>query len=391
MSTNTFPFDQEIAWQPNPEWIAQSNLQRFMDRHGIGSYDALLRRAAENIGWFWDAVIDDLDIRFAHPYSQIVDLAAGAPFPQWCVGGQMNIIHNCLDKWQDTGTAAEPALIWEGEEGRRATLTYAQLHQEVCRCANALRSLGVGRGDAVGLYMPMIPELAVAFLAVVKVGGIILPLFSGYGPSAISSRLNDAAAKAVFTADGFLRRAQTVAMKATLDRALSDVPSVRHVIVCKRLPASSAASQILWRGERDHWWHELVPEQESAAETSPTAAETPLMIIYTSGTTGRPKGALHTHCGFPVKAAQDMRHAMDLKAGERMYWMTDMGLDDGAMAGLWRAAERRGHVLLRRRGRLSLNRPRMGTLRAASDHPSGAVAGTGAEPDAARQRCGDAA
>ena len=325
MSTNTFPFGQEIAWQPNPEWIAQSNLQRFMDRHGIGSYDALLTRAAEDIGWFWDAVMEDLDIRFAHPYSQIVDLEAGAPFAQWCVGGQMNIIHNCLDKWQATATAAEPALIWEGEEGQCATLTYAQLHQDVCRCANALRGLGIGRGDAVGLYMPMIPELAVAFLAVVKIGGVVLPLFSGYGPSAISSRLNDADAKAVFTADGFLRRGQAVAMKATLDRALSDVPSVQHVIVCKRLPDSSAAPPIPWQEERDHWWPELVPAQASAAETSPTSAETPLMIIYTSGTTGRPKGALHTHCGFPVKAAQDMRHAMDLKAGERMYWMTDMG------------------------------------------------------------------
>ena len=325
MSTNTFPFGQEIAWQPNPEWIAQSNLQRFMDRHGIGSYDALLRRAAEDISWFWDAVMEDLDIRFAHPYSQIVDLEAGAPFAQWCVGGQMNIIHNCLDKWQATETAAEPALVWEGEEGQCATLTYAQLHQEVCRCANALRSLGIGRGDAVGLYMPMIPELAVAFLAVVKIGGIVLPLFSGYGPSAISSRLNDADAKAVFTADGFLRRGKAVAMKATLDRALSDVPSVQHVIVRKRLPASSAAPPLPWHDERDHWWHELIPAQASAAETSPTSAETPLMIIYTSGTTGRPKGALHTHCGFPVKAAQDMRHAMDLKAGERMYWMTDMG------------------------------------------------------------------
>ena len=325
MSTNTFPFGQEIAWQPNPEWIAQSNLQRFMDRHGIGSYDALLTRAAEDIGWFWDAVMEDLDIRFAHPYSQIVDLEAGAPFAQWCVGGQMNIIHNCLDKWQATATAAEPALIWEGEEGQCATLTYAQLHQDVCRCANALRGLGIGRGDAVGLYMPMIPELAVAFLAVVKIGGVVLPLFSGYGPSAISSRLNDADAKAVFTADGFLRRGQAVAMKATLDRALSDVPSVQHVIVGKRLPDSLAAPPIPWQEERDHWWPELVPAQASAAETSPTSAETTLMIIYTSGTTGRPKGALHTHCGFPVKAAQDMRHAMDLKAGERMYWMTDMG------------------------------------------------------------------
>ncbi|MCY4411751.1 MAG: AMP-binding protein [Caldilineaceae bacterium] len=325
MSTTTFPFGQEIAWQPNPDWIAQSNLQQFMDRHGIESYDALLARSVEDIAWFWDAVMEDLDIRFTQPYSQIVDLSDGAQFPRWCVDGQMNIIHNCLDKWQTTATAAETAFIWEGEEGGNLTLTYAQLHHEVCRCANALRSLGIGKGDAVGLFMPMVPELAVAFLAVIKIGGIILPLFSGYGPSAISNRLTDAGAKAVFTADGFLRRGQPVPMKATLDRALAFAPSVQHVIVCKRLPASSPASQISWKEERDYWWHELVPPQPTEAETAPTAAEDPLMIIYTSGTTGQPKGAVHTHCGFPIKGAQDMRHAMDVKPGDRVYWMTDMG------------------------------------------------------------------
>jgi len=110
MSTNTFPFGQEVAWQPNAEWIAQSNLQRFMDRHGIDSYDALMSRSVEDIGWFWDAVMKDLDIRFEQPYSQIVDLSDGAPFARWCLDGQMNIIHNCLDQWQSTPTAAEPAL-----------------------------------------------------------------------------------------------------------------------------------------------------------------------------------------------------------------------------------------------------------------------------------------
>lgn len=325
MSTHTFPFGQDIAWQPNPDWIAQSNLQRFMDRHAIGSYDALLTRSFEDISWFWDAVMEDLDIRFTHPYSQIVDLSDGAPFARWCVDGQMNIIDNCLDKWQESAAASEIAFIWEGEEGRTATLTYAQLHREVCRCANALRGLGLGKGDAIGLYMPMIPELAIAFLAVIKIGGIILPLFSGYGRSAIRSRLQDGGAKAVFSADGFLRRGQPVAMKSTLDMALADVPGVRHVIVAKRLPASSPASRIDWQKQRDHWWHELVPSQADEAETTPTAAEDPLMIIYTSGTTGPPKGAVHTHCGFPIKAAQDMRHAMDVKPGDRVYWMTDMG------------------------------------------------------------------
>ncbi|RME51422.1 MAG: AMP-dependent synthetase, partial [Caldilineae bacterium] len=183
------------------------------------------------------------------------------------------------------------------------------------------RSLGLGKGDAVGLYMPMTPELAIAFLAVVKIGGVILPLFSGYGPSAIITRLNDADAKAVFTADGFHRRGRPIAMKPTLDEALASVPSVEHVIVSRRVGLEDTP----WTPGRDHWWHDLVPNQPDQAETEITGAEDVLMIIYTSGTTGRPKGAVHTHCGFPVKAAQDMRHAMDLKADEVMYWMTDMG------------------------------------------------------------------
>ncbi|MBI3959950.1 MAG: AMP-binding protein [Chloroflexi bacterium] len=292
-----------------------------MDRHAIASYDELLARSIDDIAWFWDAVLADLDIRFDVPYSQVVDLGGGIQFPHWCVGGRMNIIHNCLDKWQGTPDRDRPAFIYAGEEGQSITLTYAELNAEVCRCANALRSLDVGKGDAVGLYMPMIPELAAAFLAIVKVGGVILPLFSGYGPSAISSRLRDADAVAVFTADGLYRRGKRVALKPTLDDSLADVPTVQRVIVVNRTGGEDTPMQ----AGRDIWWHDLVPHRPDAAETEPTSAEDVLMIIYTSGTTGRPKGAVHTHCGFPVKAAQDMRHAMDLKAGEVIYWMTDMG------------------------------------------------------------------
>jgi len=322
MSTEPiFPFGQSIAWQPNPDWIAASNLQAFMDRHGIAGYDELLARAAGDIAWFWDAALADLDIQFACPYTAVYDPTLGIESPRWCVDGEMNIVHNLLDKWQTTPTRDQVALRWEGEEGVVRTFTYGQLHAEVCRCANALRSLGLGKGDAVGLYMPMIPELAIAFLAIVKIGGVILPLFSGYGPGAITARLTDADAKAVITADGVFRRGQPVAMKATLDEALTAAPTVQQVLVVRRINAPDTP---LTAG-RDHWWHDLVAPQPTTAATEPTNAEDVLMIIYTSGTTGRPKGAVHTHCGFPVKAAQDMRHSMDLKPGEVMWWFTDMG------------------------------------------------------------------
>lgn len=341
----TFPFGQPIAWQPNPQWMAESNLQAFMDRHGIADYDTLLQRSVQDIDWFWNAVLADLDIRFYKPYTQVVDLRPGIQQPRWCIDGEMNIIHNMLDKHttgestgESTGELIDGAAVessapestrvsdaialrFEGEEGITSTLTYAELDREVCRCANALRELGLGKGDAIGLYMPMIPELAVAFLAIVKIGGVILPLFSGYGSGAVTTRLADADAKALFITDGLFRRGRTVPLKAVADEALAHVPSVEHVIVVNRC----GLAEVPWQAGRDRWWHELVPQQPPAAETERTAAEDPLMIIYTSGTTGRPKGAVHTHCGFPVKAAQDLRHAMDLKPGNTLYWMSDMG------------------------------------------------------------------
>ena len=320
-SPTTFPFHQPIAWQPNKAWIAESNLRAFMDEHLISDYDILLQRATDDIAWFWDAVFDDLDVQFETPYSQVVDLSDGIQFPRWCVDGRMNIVESCLDKWLDTETRDQPALKFEGEEGAIATLTYGELSDEVNRCANALRALGLGKGDAVGLYMPMIPELLIGFLATVKIGGVILPLFSGYGPGAIATRLNDADAKAVFTSDGAWRRGQHVPMKSTLDEALRNVPTVEHVIITRRVGLDDVS---LTPG-RDRWWDDLVPQQSEVAASEIVSAEDMLMIIYTSGTTGRPKGAVHTHCGFPIKAAQDVRHAMDLKPGETIYWMSDMG------------------------------------------------------------------
>ena len=301
--------------------MRESNLQQLMQQHGIASYDELQQRAHDDIGWFWDATLKQLDIQFYTPYSKIVDLSNGIQFPRWCVNGKMNIIHNCLDKWQADEHAHRTALIWESEDGESLHLTYEELHRHVCQCANALKQLGLGKGDAVGLYMPMVPELIIAFLAIIKIGGVILPLFSGYGPTAVISRLQDAQAKAIFTADGFLRRGKPVRMKPVVDEAAQQVSSLQRVIVVERAGLTDTPMQT----GRDHWWHDVVPQQSTVAETARTDAEDVLMIIYTSGTTGKPKGAVHTHCGFPIKAAQDMFHPMDVKPGDTMYWMTDMG------------------------------------------------------------------
>ena len=319
--SDNFPFGQKSVWEPNPQWIAESNIQALMNRLGLASYEDLYRWSIADVGRFWETVLRDLDIRFYQPYREIVNLDEGMALPRWCVGAKMNIVHNCLDKWQETATRDKVALSWEGEEGRIQTFTYGELFAEVNRCANALRRLGIGKGDAVALFMPMIPEIIIAFLAIAKVGGIILPLFSGYGAGAVATRVQDGAARLVVTANGMLRRGTIRGMKPTLDEALQECPTVENVLVVDR----TGDREIPWLDGRDLWWDELVSPQSSEAETEKTDAEDPVMIIYTSGTTGQPKGLVHTHCGFPVKAAQDMFHPMDVKPEDTLYWMSDMG------------------------------------------------------------------
>jgi acetyl-CoA synthetase len=310
----------EIVWQPDPEWVARSNLTRFMRAHGLESLEALQRRSTTDIAWFWNAVLQDLDIRFHQPYSQVVNLSRGMPWPQWCVGGRLNIVFNCLDKYIGTPVEQRIAVRWEGEEGGTRTLTYGELHREVHRAANALRALGLGPGDRIGVLMPMTPEIVVAMLAIIAIGAVFLPLFSGFGAQAIVARLSDAGAKALFTADGCVRRGKLVAIKPVVDEAAVQLPSLQHVIVLRR-----TGVVVPWTPSRDLWWHDWIARGRDAAALEPTSAEDPLMIIYTSGTTGLAKGAVHTHCGFPVKAAQDIHQCFDLQSDETLFWVTDMG------------------------------------------------------------------
>jgi acetyl-CoA synthetase len=319
MQAETFEFGGEIAWRPTAETIARSRLTAFMRRHGLADLPALLERSVAEPDWFWPAVFDDLGIEFYEPYTRVVDLSRGPAWPTWCVGARLNIVHNCLDKWAGTPTDSRPAIHCEGEEGITRTLTYAELRAATNKCANALRSLGVGPGDRVALFLPMGPELAAAFFAIVKIGAVVLPLFSGYGAEAVAARLQDAEASVLITADGFWRRGQRVAMKAVADEAVASAPSVRHVIVVSRLGEAAALQP------RDRLWSALVDTQPDTADTARTSAEDPLMLIYTSGTTGRPKGAVHTHCGFPIKSAQDMAHCFDVQPGDTMYWVSDIG------------------------------------------------------------------
>ena len=315
-----FGFGGEIVWRPSQTYVAQSRLKRFMDRHGMATMEELHQRSITDLEWFWSAVLEELQIEFYQPYETVINISRGIEWARWCVGGKMNIVHNCLDKWIGTPTENRVAIRWEGEEGAKRVMTYKELCGEVNRLANALRRMGVKKNDAVGIFMPMVPEIAVALFAVAKIGAIMLPLFSGFGPGAVAARLEDAQAKVLITADGFYRRGEPVGLKQVADEALLKAVSVEHLLVLRRID-----KEIPWRAGRDRWWHEALHVEKADAATERTDAEDALMIIYTSGTTGKPKGALHTHCGFPVKAAQDMMHGLDLTESDALYWVTDMG------------------------------------------------------------------
>ena len=315
--------NEPIAWRPSEEYLQRSQLRRFMERHGVASYPDLLTRANADPSWFWDAVSDDLGLVWQRPYTQVMDTSRGVPWTTWYTGGQFNYVATALDKHASgprNPHGAKMALIWEGEDGEVQRYTYDGLLALTNQTANALAELGVGKGDRVGIYLPMIPEVVAATLACGKLGAIYTPIFSGYGADAVASRLIDSGAKVLVTADGFYRRGKVVPMKETADAAASQAPELRQMLVVRRI-----GQQVPWSDGRDHWWHEIVPGQLTDFTTELTEAEDPYMLIYTSGTTGKPKGAVHVHCGFPIKGAQDMAHLFDVQKDDTLFWLTDMG------------------------------------------------------------------
>jgi len=291
-----------------------------MSAHNLSDYQQLMQRSTQDVPWFTTALLEFLDIKFQTPYTNILDLSEGIALPRWCQGGRLNITASCIEKHLSAGNGEKPALRWESESGRSREVTYSELAGMVNQAANALRSLGLGKGDVIALYMPMVPEIVIALLAIARIGGIILPLFSGYGEGALLTRLRDGGARALFTADAFHRRGKVNLMKPIADSALRQLPDLKTVIVLRYEQLA-----VDMQPGRDHWWHELIPAQATSAPIEDTGAEEILMLIYTSGTTGRPKGAVHTHCGFPVKAAQDMAFGTDVHTSDTIYWMTDMG------------------------------------------------------------------
>ncbi|GAA0596472.1 AMP-binding protein [Craurococcus roseus] len=296
-------------------------LERFLRLHGIPDYDRLVERAAREPEWFWAAVMEFHGLRFFKPYERLLDVSKGPEWAEWCVGGTTNLATNCLDRTIANGHAQKPAILWEGEDGSRRSMTYAELAATVSRAAGGLASLGIRQGDVVGLFMPSIPEAIAAFLAVVSVGAIALPMFSGFGAQAVVERLTDAGAVAVITADRTWRRGRPIEMAEVIASAAGEVPTLRHVVVVARDPGGRGpeAADDRWIG-----WRDLLA-REQAAPPAELPAEAPAMLVYTSGTSGKPKGTVHSHCGFMTKAALDFGLVLDLRPTDRLLWMTDLG------------------------------------------------------------------
>jgi len=301
---------EERRFPPPAEFTAQANIKSEED------YQHMWQRAKDDPSGFWGEMAENLD--WFQKYDQVLE--GKMPETKWFVGGKINVSYNCLDRHLTSWRKNKAALIWEGEPGDTRVLRYQDLHREVCKFANVLKTLGIQTGDRVTLYMPMIPELVIAMLACSRIGAPHSIIFGGFSAEAVADRNNDAQAKLVVTADGSWRRGKELPLKAAVDESLEKSPSVEKVVVVKR-----TGGDVQMKTDRDYWWHDLM--QDAAPDCDPVEldSEHPLFLLYTSGSTGKPKGVLHTTAGYLLGTTMTSRWVFDLKEDDT-YWCTaDIG------------------------------------------------------------------
>ena len=292
----------------------------FSEQAHVGSmaeYERLYRRSIDDNEAFWAEQAEEL-LDWQRKWDTVLDWQP--PFAEWFVGGKINACHNCVDRHLNTWRRNKAALVWEGEPGDTRTLTYAELHREVCRFANGLKSLGVVSGDVVTIYMPMVPEAVVAMLACARLGAMHSVVFGGFSSEALADRNNDASAKVMVTADGGWRRGKIVPLKENVDGCLAKSPTVEKVVVLQR-----TGQDVSMQDGRDVWWHDLVEGQSAQCEAPGFDSEHPLFLLYTSGSTGKPKGILHTTAGYLLGATITTKYVFDLKDTDVFWCTADVG------------------------------------------------------------------
>ena len=298
------------VFKPSKEFSSKAHIKSMaqykkMYAESIKNPDKFFGKVAEELHWF-------------KPWKKVLQWKE--PLAKWFVGGKTNISYNCIDRHAQNWRKNKAAIIWEGEPGEVRTITYGQLLSEVCQFSNGLKKLGVKSGDRVMIYMPMVPEAAVAMLACARIGAIHSVIFGGFSAEAVKDRINDCQASIVITADGGYRRGKVVELKKNVDAAVGACPTIRHVVVLQR-----TKSEVIFTPGRDHWWHELVNGLSTECPAAPLDSEHPLFILYTSGSTGKPKGILHTTGGYMLGAYLTTKYVFDLHE-EDTYWCTaDVG------------------------------------------------------------------
>ncbi|RMF36699.1 MAG: acetate--CoA ligase [Planctomycetota bacterium] len=295
------------VFPPPPEFSAKARIKSMQE------YQELYDRSVADPEGFWAAEARQ-HLHWFKPFETTLEW--NLPLARWFVGGETNASYNCLDAHLAAGRGDRTAIIWEGEPGDERRLSYAELHQEVCRFANALKKLGVQTGDVVSIYMPMTPELAIAMLACARIGAVHSVIFAGFSSEAIADRNHDAGAKVMITSDGLYRRGKVLPLKEAVDQALQKSPTVQSCIVLRRV-----GNDVNMQEGRDHWWHELVEQVDAECPAEPLDSETPLFILYTSGSTGKPKGIRHTTAGYNLYARRTFEWVFDHR-DEDIFWCT---------------------------------------------------------------------